>query len=556
MTDNAVMTAHDDAAPDDERQDALRQAQEAAMPSTVKDMLPLVEFIQRQAQEGEFAKALARPNVIPFPSRAVRNNEPGMQSVYLDDFGVNLQGDYFEPPGSLSFDMMRHMVERTPVLSAVVATRQRQVKRFCRVQENGKGPGFAIRLKDQTAEASEKDLESIRLLESFFTNCGWEANPRRRAKLRRDNFSNFMAKNVRDSLVLDSAPIETEWKRDRNKGLDGLYAVDGASIRLCPEQGFRGDPDIFALQLVQGNVRTAYTMDDLIYVPRNPRTDILVGGYGMSETELLVNTVTGYLNAMTYNLKYFDSNAIPKGVLHLAGDYGQEDIASFKRYWNAMVRGISNAWTMPVMVAKDGESKASFEKFGVDQNEIMFAKWMTFLTAVICAIYGIAPDEINFESFTAGTSSLSGSDTEEKLVNSKDKGFWPLMGHFEDLFSDFVVSEFSDRFVFRWTGRDDLDPKQAWEQERASSTWNEVRRARGKEEKPWGDAPMDQTMMQAYMMSQGAEPDGQEDPDEDVPDRKGDRNPEDDLDTPIAKALPAADEETFGLPNLPWRLDL
>lgn len=503
MTDNAIEVAHNPAAPADEQQDAMRVAQQDALPSTVADMMPMVRFMADQYQEQEFAKALSKPNVIPFPSLAAKKGDAGMQSVYLDDRRIQMLGDYYERPGAFGFDMMRSMVDQVPILSAVVLTRQRQVKRFCRVQESGKGPGFSIKPKDPSAKLGPAEQQSIQLLEGFFTNCGWESNPRERMRLKRDNFSGFMAKMIRDSLTLDSAPIETEWKRNRNLGLDGFYAVDGASIRLCAEDGYRGDDELFALQVVQGNIRAAYTYDDLIYIPRNPRTDVMVGGYGMSEVELLVKVVTGFLNAMTYNLKYFDSNAIPKGMLHLSGSYSDQDITSFKRYWNAMVKGINNAWAMPVMVSKDQESKAAFEKFGVDVDEIMFAKWMTFLTSIICAIYGIAPDEINFESFTAGTSSLSGSDTEEKLINSKDKGLRPLLAHFEDVFSDYIVSGFSDKYVFRWTGLDEMAPEQAWVEEQALSTVNEARKARGWEEikEDWGNAPLNQNLMGAYMQA-------------------------------------------------------
>jgi xanthosine utilization system XapX-like protein len=44
---------------------------------------------------------------------------------------------------------------------------------------------------------------------------------------------------------------------------------------------------------------------------------------------ILVQLVTGFLNAMTYNLSYFDKNAIPKGMLHLTGDYSNDDLAAF-----------------------------------------------------------------------------------------------------------------------------------------------------------------------------------------------------------------------------------
>lgn len=511
MSDKPIEVAHHLGAPEDERRQALSEAQKTAMPSSVKDMGPLIQFMQEQYQDQSFAKSMMKQSAIPLMSQSLasRNGDNGMQSVYLDERRIQNLGQYYEPPGMFAFDMMKTMVDQTPVLSSVILTRQRQIKRFCRTQDSGKGPGFAIRTKDHNAKLGAEEANSIQMLESFFTNCGWENRPRHRMRLKRDNFSGLMTKLVRDSLIMDSAAIETEWKRDKALGLDGMYAVDGSTIRLCTEEGYQGDDEIFALQVVQGNLRSAYTYDDLIYVPRNQRSDVMVGGYGMSETELLVKVVTGFLNAMTYNLKYFDDNTIPKGILHLAGDYGEDDLNSFKRYWNAMIKGVNNSWTLPVMVSKNGESKASYEKFGADVDEIMFSKWMTFLTSIICAIYGMAPDEINFESFTAGTSTLSGSDTEEKLINSKDKGLRPLLAHFEDVFSDYVVSEFGDKYVFRWTGLDEQTAEQAWTEETALNTLNESRKMRGLEELDWGDVPLNQNLIAAYMQS--IEPEEEED---------------------------------------------
>ncbi|EJG5414255.1 phage portal protein [Salmonella enterica] len=510
MSDKPLETAFNAHAPVDEQQDAMAQAQRIAMPSSVADVAPLIKHIAEQYAEQEFYKTLQKPNVVPFPSKAVQDGKrEGMQSVYLDERQLQIVGDYYEKPNNFNMESMRMMVDRTPILSAVIMTRLRQIKRFCRANSKGIGPGFQITLKDQDVDtkmtaSQQKDVE---LLQGFFTNCGWESNPRERHRLKRDNFSGFMSKMVRDSLVMDSAPIETEYKRKRALGMDGFYAVDGSTIRLCHEDGYNGDDEIFALQVVQGNVRTAYTYNDLIYVPRNPRTDVLQGGYGMSETELLVTTVTGFLNAMTYNQKYFDSNAIPKGLLHLAGDYSQDDLNSFKRYWNSMVKGINNAWSLPVMVSKNGESKASFENFGVDVNEIMFAKWMTFLTSIICAIYGIAPDEINFESFTSGASSLSGDNTEEKLINSKDKGLRPLLAHFEDLFTDYIVSDFNPNYQFRWTGLDDKTPTEQLEEEKLGRTMNEFRKARGWDviNEEWADSPIS-VAGQAWMQEHQPEP--------------------------------------------------
>lgn len=528
-SDLARSIAFDPRAPQDERTDALAELQKGAVPTAMLSDEVMAQIFQFA---DPLNKAISK-NVVPFPGK--NQGKPGMQSVMLDEVTISLQGDWFEKRSNLGFHAMRQMVDQTPVLNAVVMTRIRQVSRFCRVQESGEGLGFTVRHIDKDHQITQTERESVALLNRFVTNCGWEFNPRNRKRLRRDSFTQFMGKLVRDSLTMDSAPIETEFKRDRKKGIDGLYAVDGATIRLCTEDGYRGDDEIFALQVIDGQIRSAYTHDDLIYEPRNPLSDVLSAGYGMGEPELLVRVVTGFLNAMTYNIKGFDSNSIPKGVLHLSGDYSQDDLTAFKRYWNSMVRGVNNAWSLPVMISKDQESKASFENFGVEFNEMYFAKWMTFLTSVICAIYGMSPSEINFDSFTGGsTSALSGSDTEEKLADSKDKGLRPLLSYFENVLTDFVVCDFSEDFVFRWTGLDEQDAQQREERAKLVLTVNEIRAQDGYDamDGPLGDAPVNPSLIGPWMqMQQSAQGPDVGNPDDPNGGGKG-GNDEQDQDTP------------------------
>lgn len=531
MTDTVQSIAFDAAAPAHERQDAQREIQKSYAPKSAGDLLPMdavadmVEGVRASFEETAFLKAI-NPQVVPFPSERSKSGKPGMQSVLVDDWSISIQGDYWEKPGMLSFQSMRTMVDQTPVLNAVMLTRIRQVQRFCQIAESGDDmPGFEIRHADRHHQVTESERESIQLLNRFMVNCGWEFSPRKRKRLRRDSLSQFMAKAVRDSLTMDSCAIETEMKRDRNLGIDGFYSVDGATIRLCSENGYRGDDELFAIQVVDSRISTAYTYDDLIYEARNPRSDVRVCGYGLSETELMIRVVTGFLNAMTYNIKGFDSNSIPKGMLHLTGNYDDKDMAAFRRYWNAMVKGVNNAWSLPVMVSKDQESKASFERFGVDFNEMHFSKWMTFLTSIICAIYGMSPAEINFDSFSGGnTSPLSGGDTAEKLAASKDSGLRPLLSYFQSLFTDFIIGDFSDKYVFRWTGLDPEDAARKFERAKLTLTVNEMRAEDGRDALPgpMGDAPVNPSlvgvwsqMQQAGQAEQGGEDQGGEDEEED-----------------------------------------
>lgn len=463
----------------------------------MNDLTTIINGIRNDLAAADLAKAAT----ILDSDRRMSDKDRGMHSATIDPLQVQHMGEWYERPSQLTWENMRRMVAQTPILEAIVLTRTRQVQRFCKPQEGGRGLGFVIRHADPDHDLTESEQESISLLTKFIMNCGWEFKPRERRKLDRSNFVSFMSQSVRDSLILDSAPIETEMKRDRSLGIDGFYAVDGASIRLTPPEGFRGDPDVFAIQVLNQMPVTAYTLDDLIYEPRNPRSDVLVAGYGMSEVELLIKIVTGFLNAMQLNLRGFSDNQIPRGFINLIGDYSNDELTTFKRYWNSLVSGTNSSWTLPVLTSKEPGSKASFERIGVDFNEMYFSKWMTFLTSIACAVYGISPDEINFEAFTAGRSALSGNDTAEKLTESKDKGLRPILAYYEGLISDYIIAEFNDKFQFRWTGIDDEDEQQHHEMRKLVLTVNE---ARSREALPpleteLGDAPLNPTLIGPWM---------------------------------------------------------
>lgn len=508
MTDKAASVAQNAAAPAAERHDAeveFRKAEGVSglaaqlLPSA--EIQPVIDFIESQWEDSMMAKG----GVVIKGPWADRKRERGGQSVFVDDFQVQAQGAYWDRPGLLGFDSMRAMVEQTPILNSIILTRIRQVNRFCRPQMGGAGPGFLIKHIDPNHELSPEQQDSVQRLTKFITNCGWEAKPRLRKKLKRDAFHQFMAKFVRDSLTMDASPIETEFKRDRSLGLDGFYSVDGATVRLCTEEGYDGDDQIFALQVIQGNIRHAYTMDDLVYEVRNPRSDVTACGYGYSETEMLIKVVTYLLNAMTYNGSFFDKNSIPRGLLQLVGNYDPSDLAAFKRAWNAMIRGVQNSHNMPVMVAKDTESKAMFTEIGGQLDEMAFAKWLTFLTSIACSMWGIAPEEVSMESFAASKSALSGNDTEEKIVSSTDKGLRPLLTFGETVLSDFVIQEFSEEFQFAFVGLDDEDKQAKNERQKLTMRWNEMRALDGLDpvQGPMGDAPMNPVLITPWLQEQG-----------------------------------------------------
>ena len=150
MPDTAAKVAFDNLAPQGERTEALSELQRNAVHSGLSDLLPndavqdVVSYIRNDLIEQEMNKAI-RANVVPFPSTRSKNHERGMQSVVLDDWQLSVQGDWWERPSALGFDSMRLLCDQTPILSAVVLTRTRQVQRFCRVNKEGRSAGTGER---------------------------------------------------------------------------------------------------------------------------------------------------------------------------------------------------------------------------------------------------------------------------------------------------------------------------------------------------------------------------------------------------------------------------
>jgi hypothetical protein len=502
----AVLSRPD--APESERFDAESELQKAYRPLASQlipreDLNPIIAMIRGDlAEHGDMLKAQAasRANVVDHPGRWRAAPDHGPKAVLLDEFGAQVTGDFYEKPGALSFDMLRAMVAGMPILSSIVLLRMRQVQRFCNPSEDG-GIGFEIRHRDKDHRPSAEEKKRMADLGRYFTNCGWEWDARKRKRLKRDNFPQFAAKLVRDTLTMDSAPIECELTRDRKK-VDGFYALDGSTIRLCTEDGWEGNEDIYALQLVQGRVAATFDHEELIYEVRNGATAVTNYGYGMGEPELLAKVVTAFINGMSYNADVFDKNSIPKGLLQIVGEYSQEDMAAFRRHWNAQVRGIENRHALPVLVAKDGDGKATYTPFQNEQDEMAYAKWMVFLTSIACAIYGCDPEEISFESFSANRSSLRGDNTQEKIGSSRDKGLRPLMSWMEGCLTDFVVTCEEPDFVFRFNGLDEDDADKAWEAKKLTLTVNELRAEQGYEPHPVpaiGDAPLNPALIEPWL---------------------------------------------------------
>ena len=508
-----LQLASNPGAPASERVDARGQLERTYAPTrselpSPKQVTDLAQVIMQTYQQQDLLKAansetatvtgdFQRPFAPPKPHEA--------KSILVDESGMfgAVPGGYKTRPTQFGAAHLRALVENTPLINAIIMRRIRTVTRFLRPAESRRDIYFEIRRNDYTGTVKERKGPEETALEQFLIHSGWEGNPVKMRKLKRDYLSAFMTKSIRDILTLDAWAIETV-PTANGRMIDGYHAVDAGTVYLASEEGYMGDDEIVAIQVVNGVPMTSYRADELVYTVQNPRTDILHYGYGYAPPEMIIKIVTGYLNALTYNLKGFDSNSIPKGMLTLFGSYDEKQLAFFKQQWNAMVRGVNNQWALPVMASETKEGGAEFTKFGVEFTDMYFSKWMVLLTSIVCWVYGMDPAEVYSESFSAGKSSLSGSDMAERLADARDTGLEPLMSYIQDTMTNYIIARITPDYVLRFVGIQPGDLDKQHEVDKLVLTANEMREKHGTErtEEAWGDMPLNPALQQAAMGAQ------------------------------------------------------
>ena len=434
--------------------------------------------------------------------------------------------NYKDKPSSLSYNILYQMSVKNSVVGAVINTRVNQVSAFTKpARFSEDGVGYKIRLRDPSETPNSEQKEVMNSIELFLENCGFSDDSDR------DDFDTFIRKIVRDSLTYDQMCFEVI--PDRKGKPAEILAVDAATIRAASEN-YQADQtwmemvpnkkneEVKWVQVVDGTIVSWFTARELAFGVRNPRTNINLQPYGFSELEQLIHQITSHLYAEEYNSKFFSQGGTTKGIINIKSDPNgvgnKEQLDSFKRQWRAQVNGMTGAWKTPVIQVPNG-----IEYINVSQSnrEMEFEKWMNYLVNIVCAVYQIDPAEVNFPN-NGGVSGNGGSvfesSQEVKLKNSKDKGLKPLMRFIESIINKFVVSKFSQDYVFVFTGLDEKSEEEKAELDtKQVKTWrtvNEIRKEHGEKPLENGDIILDPSYLnyiqQKEMAAQQGEMGGDE----------------------------------------------
>lgn len=382
------------------------------------------------------------------------SNEP--KAWFADPFNLldSIGMGYRASPTYLTYDTLRVMTERDTVIAAIILTRINQVATFARPQENKYSVGFKVRPRSRTARQrrpSDSERRRMEEIEMFLLNTGRDYNPNR------DSFETFLRKFVRDRLSYDQTCFEKVRSYDGRP--HSFLMVPSDSIRVANPTNEKGTPPDVAeiknsiryIQMLNAQIVTEFTGDELAFCVANPRTAIKTYGYGLPETELLMTTVTAHMWAEEWNRRAFSQGSTVKGILNLKGNMSLQQLEAFKRQWSAQVAGVSNAWKTPV-VNTDG---IDWMPLQLSNTEMGYQMWMEYLVKVATAIFQIDPAEINFDlRGGVGQQPVFMSTNEAQQKQSKDRGLQPLLRFVEDAINRHVVWEIDPRFELCFAGLD------------------------------------------------------------------------------------------------------
>lgn len=381
------------------------------------------------------------------------------KALLYDPFAIIDQLGYKDRPSGITYYTLAEMVRRVPVIAGIIQTRINQVANFAVLQPDDREPGFRISLRDKDKSPTKKEKQRADDVARWLLNTGSSQ------ALGKDTFDTFLRKVIRDSLTYDQACFEVVPNR-KGEPAD-FYAVDAATIRIAdlpPGAEIQDDPTRARyVQIYDDVVIAEFAIQELCFGVRNPRTGIRLNGYGFSELEMLISTITAMLWAFEYNRRFFSQGSATKGVLNFKGSIPDAKLDSFRRHWYAMINGVQNAWRTPITNAEE----LQWINLHASNRDMEFSAFFDFLIKVASGVFQFDSAEIGFVYGNTGQSSqMFQAPAEQRIKSSKDRGLRPLLRSLATWINRYLIWPIEPDMEIQFVGINPKDASEVIDQEK------------------------------------------------------------------------------------------
>ncbi len=344
----------------------------------------------------------------------------GRRFDYPTGYNIVNQPKAYDPIG---FPTMRALADSYDILRLVIETRKDQVARM----------KWNIVPRDPRKPIKGVIKKKVEEIEGFF--------------LRPDK-EHFWAEWIRmileDLLVCDAPAL---YKRKTRGGqLYALEPIDGATLKVVIDDwGHVPDPPYVAYQQVlKGFPAVNYSKDDILYRPRNLRTNKV---YGYSPVEQILMTISIAMKRQVFQLNYFTEGNVPEALIGVPETWTPDQIAEFQDWFDGILQGNlaerRRARFVPSAVGKTYIPMKETELFGKAEE---------WLARVVCFAFSINPQPF--------VNQMNRATSEEASEASALEGLGPILLWIKGLIDTIIMDEFGyDDVQFEWDLDWAVDPK-------------------------------------------------------------------------------------------------
>jgi HK97 family phage portal protein len=412
-------------------------------------------FLSRLSSAVRYAIAGVLPDTWMSPNQPVTpvaQQAAGRQFDY--QVGVNLN---YTPRGTelTSFQQLRALADRCDLVRLAIETRKDQMASMV---------WSVVGVDDSKQVADDPREKAITaLLKRPDGVHSWQS---------------WLRMLMEEVMVTDASSIYV--RRRNNDSLYGFELIDGTTIKPLVDDSGRqpASPSPAYQQVLKGIPAVDYSVDELVYTPRNPRVHKF---YGFSPVEQIVLTVNIALRRMASQLQYFTEGNIPAAYASLPQDWSGQQIKEFQAYWDSVIEG-DQGYKRKVRFVPGGTKVESVKDAPLKDE---FDEW---LARVVCYAFSLPP--------TAFIKQQNRSTSETQQEAALKEGLAPLMVWVKEVMDHLIQVHLGcPDLQFRWVEEDSLDPgAQATilttYQKNGAYTINEIRAKLGEDpiNEPGGDA--------------------------------------------------------------------
>ncbi|MDP3124598.1 MAG: phage minor head protein [Thiobacillus sp.] len=310
----------------------------------------------RYAMTGNAPDEWFGPMTPPTPAVTQEDAEAAGVAGRQFDYRTGINVDFRPRSGeAIGFLELRAFADNYDLLRLVIETRKDQL---CSSQ-------WTIQPRDEKSKDDARCKKAIEFFRMPDQEHGWES---------------WLRMLLEDLFVIDAPTVYV--RRTNGGDLYALEPIDGATIKRVIDATGRTPIDGTAYQqILKGVPAVDYNRDELIYKPRNLRTNKV---YGFSPVEQIINTVNIGLRRQIMTTSYFTEGTVPDALAGVPESWTVDQIGTFQKYWDQMLS--DDMASRRKLKFVPGEISKNFHETKQPPLKDMFDEW---LARIVCYCFSI-----------------------------------------------------------------------------------------------------------------------------------------------------------------------